>query len=106
MALVIVGALRWRHRERGFAMGILAWLLFGLIVGVVASWIMPAPGGGGIVADVIVGIVGAFIGGWIFGLFGHTGITGFNIPSMLCALVGAVVLLWLSRAFLGNRSTA
>jgi uncharacterized membrane protein YeaQ/YmgE (transglycosylase-associated protein family) len=85
-------------------MGILTWLLFGLIVGVVASWIMPSRVGGGVVADILIGIVGAFVGGWIFGAFGHSGVTGFNIPSMICALVGAIVLLWLSRALSGNRS--
>lgn len=87
-------------------MGILTWLLFGLIVGVVAGWIMPSGGRGGIIGDIVVGIVGAFVGGWLFGLFGHSGVTGFNIPSMLCALVGAIVLLWLSRTFLGRRSAA
>jgi uncharacterized membrane protein YeaQ/YmgE (transglycosylase-associated protein family) len=85
-------------------MGILTWILFGLVVGVVASWIMPSRFSGGIVADILIGIVGAFVGGWIFGAFGHSGVTGFNIPSMLCALVGAVVLLWLSRVFSSNRS--
>ena len=78
-------------------MGILAWVLFGLIIGLVARWIVPGEAPGGVIADVIVGILGAVIGGWIYGLFGHAGVSGFNLPSMVCALIGAVVLLWLVR---------
>jgi uncharacterized membrane protein YeaQ/YmgE (transglycosylase-associated protein family) len=85
-------------------MGIISWILFGLIVGVVASWIVPSRLG--IIGDIIVGIVGAFVGGFIYGLFGHFGVTGFNIPSMLCALIGAVVLLWLLRALNGSSTRA
>lgn len=84
-------------------MGIIAWLLFGLIVGCVAGWIMPSRGG--ILGDIIIGILGAFAGGWIYGFFGHVGVTGFNIPSMVCALVGAVVLLCVVRALSGSRAT-
>jgi uncharacterized membrane protein YeaQ/YmgE (transglycosylase-associated protein family) len=78
-------------------LGILAWVLFGLIIGLVARWIVPGEAPGGVIADVIVGILGAVIGGWIYGLFGHAGVSGFNLPSMVCALIGAVVLLWLMR---------
>jgi len=84
--------------------GILAWIVFGLIVGLIARWIVPGEAPGGIVADVIVGIVGALIGGWLYRLFGHAGVTGFNLPSMVCALIGAVVLLWLLRAVSGRRA--
>ncbi len=83
-------------------MGILAWIIFGLIVGLVGRWIVPGAAPGGIVADVIVGVIGAFAGGWIYSMFGHTGVTGFNLPSMVCALIGAVVLLWLLRALRGR----
>jgi uncharacterized membrane protein YeaQ/YmgE (transglycosylase-associated protein family) len=78
-------------------LGILAWVLFGLIIGLVARWIVPGEAPGGVIADVVVGILGAVIGGWIYGLFGHAGVSGFNLPSMVCALIGAVVLLWLLR---------
>ena len=66
--------------------------------GPVARWIVPGEAPGGIIADIIVGIVGAVIGGWLYGLFGHAGVTGFNLPSMVCALIGAIVLLWMLRA--------
>jgi uncharacterized membrane protein YeaQ/YmgE (transglycosylase-associated protein family) len=86
--------------------GILAWILFGLIVGIVAKWIVPGAGFGGIIGDIVVGIVGAFLGGWIFELFGHHPIMEFNLPSMVCALIGAVVLLYIVRAISGNRASA
>jgi uncharacterized membrane protein YeaQ/YmgE (transglycosylase-associated protein family) len=84
------------------ALGILALIVFGLIIGLVARWIVPGEAPGGIVADVIVGVVGALIGGWIYSLLGHSDIAGFTLPSMVCALIGAVVLLWLLRAIRGS----
>jgi len=87
-------------------MGFLAWIVFGLIVGIVARWIVPGGGFGGLIGDIITGVVGAFAGGWIYGFFGHVGVTGFNIPSMICALIGAVVLLSIVRALSGNRARA
>jgi uncharacterized membrane protein YeaQ/YmgE (transglycosylase-associated protein family) len=84
------------------AVGILAWILFGLIVGIVARWVVPGEAPGGIIGDIIVGIIGAFIGGWVYSLFGHAGVSGFNLPSMVCALIGAILLLWLLRAIRGR----
>jgi uncharacterized membrane protein YeaQ/YmgE (transglycosylase-associated protein family) len=83
-------------------MGILAWILFGLIVGLVARWIVPGEAPGGVIGDIIVGILGAFLGGWLYSMFGHIGVTGFNIGSFICALIGAVVLLWIIRALRGR----
>jgi uncharacterized membrane protein YeaQ/YmgE (transglycosylase-associated protein family) len=80
-------------------MSILAWIILGLIVGVLAKTIVPGEGPGGIVGDIVVGILGALVGGWLFNSFGHTGIVGFNLYSMLVALVGAVVLLIVLRLF-------
>ena len=82
-------------------MGILAWIVFGLIAGALARWIVPA-GPGGILGDIIVGILGAVIGGFVYNLFGHVGVTGFNFGSAVCAIVGAVVLLFIIRAFRGR----
>jgi len=77
-------------------MGILIWIIFGALVGWVASMVMGS--GGGIVQDIIVGIVGAVLGGWIMSFFGGSGITGFNLYSFLVALLGAVVLITIVRA--------
>lgn len=87
-------------------MGILLWIIFGIIVGAIARWIVPGEGPGGILGDLIVGIIGAVIGGWLWSLFGHTGVTGFNIGSFITAIVGAVVLLWIIRAVSGRRRVA
>jgi uncharacterized membrane protein YeaQ/YmgE (transglycosylase-associated protein family) len=78
-------------------MSILVWIVFGAIVGLVASMIMG--GGGGLILDIILGIVGAALGGWIMDYFGKSGVTGFNIYSFLVALLGAVVLIAIARLF-------
>ena len=83
-------------------MGILLFLLLGLIAGAIARWIIPGEGPGGIIGDLIVGVVGAFLGGWLYSLFGHAGITGFNLGSIVCAIIGAVVLLWIIRMIRGT----
>jgi len=85
--------------------GILLWIVFGLLVGIVAKYLVPGEGPGGIIGDIIVGIIGALLGGFLYGLFGHVGVTGFNIGSFICAVIGAVVLLLIIRS-LTRRSVA
>lgn len=77
-------------------MNILLWIILGAIAGWVASLIVKS--NQGILLDIIVGIVGAFVGGFIFQTFGASGVTGFNIYSILVAIVGAVVLLFIVKA--------
>jgi uncharacterized membrane protein YeaQ/YmgE (transglycosylase-associated protein family) len=77
-------------------MGILLWIIFGGLVGWVASAIMGSREG--IIWDIIVGIVGAVIGGWLMSFFGNSGVTGFNLYSFLVALFGAIVLIFIVRA--------
>jgi len=77
-------------------MGILIWIIFGALVGWVASMIMK--GGGGLVWDIIVGIVGAVIGGLIMSMLGEGGVSGFNLYSFLVALLGACILIAIVRA--------
>ncbi|HMD01789.1 MAG TPA: GlsB/YeaQ/YmgE family stress response membrane protein [Candidatus Baltobacteraceae bacterium] len=86
-------------------MSILAWLVVGLIAGFLAKYVVPGEGPGGVVGDLIVGVVGAILGGWLFNMFGHIGATGINLYSILVAFVGAVVLLFIMRAF-SRRSVA
>ena len=76
-------------------MGIIIWIVFGALVGWVASKVMG--GGGGLLWDIIVGIVGAVIGGFIMSLIGQGGVGGFNIYSFLVALLGACVLIAIVR---------
>jgi uncharacterized membrane protein YeaQ/YmgE (transglycosylase-associated protein family) len=77
-------------------MGILLWIVFGAIAGWIASLITKSRTG--IVLDIVIGIVGAIIGGWIMNALGNTGTTGFNIYSLLVAILGAVILLVIVKA--------
>jgi uncharacterized membrane protein YeaQ/YmgE (transglycosylase-associated protein family) len=79
-------------------MNIILWIIFGALAGWIASLIMKTNREQGLLTDIIVGIVGAFIGGFIFNLFGVGGVDGFNIGSLLVAIVGAVVLLAIVKA--------
>lgn len=72
----------------------LVWIIFGALAGWIASIIMGKNKKMGAIANIVVGIVGAFIGGWIMSFFGAQGVTGFNLPSLLVAIGGAVVLLF------------
>ena len=83
-------------------MGILAWIVFGLIAGAVAKLLRPGPGGW--IASIIIGIIGAFVGGWIASLFGASGVTGFNLKSFIWAIVGAIVVLAIYHAIVGKKS--
>jgi uncharacterized membrane protein YeaQ/YmgE (transglycosylase-associated protein family) len=83
-------------------MDILLWIVFGLVVGLVAKLIMPGPDPGGIILTGVLGIVGALLGGWIgrlFGLYREGDAVGF-----LMAVVGAVVVLGLYRLAMPTRS--
>ena len=82
-------------------MEIIVWIIFGGLVGWIASMIMKTDGQQGIVVNIIVGIVGAIIGGWIMSLFGESGVTGFNVYSFIVALLGASVLIGAVMALRG-----
>jgi uncharacterized membrane protein YeaQ/YmgE (transglycosylase-associated protein family) len=75
--------------------GILSWLLFGLIAGVVAKFIMPGRVTGGILMTIALGIVGAIVGGFLGTVLGFGDISGFNLRSFALAVGGAVLVLWL-----------
>ena len=77
-------------------MGIIIWIVFGALVGWVASMLMESSGG--LIWDVVVGIVGAVIGGFVMSLLGAGGVNGFNLYSFVVALVGACILIAIVRA--------
>lgn len=79
-------------------MTIILWIIFGALVGWIASIIMKTDAQQGALLNVIVGIVGAVLGGYIMNFFGEAGTTGFNIYSFIVALIGAVALIALVRA--------
>lgn len=74
-------------------MGIVAWLLLGLVVGVLAKWIMPGRDPGGLLVTIGIGIAGAFVGGYLATALGLGSITGFDLASLAIATGGAVLLL-------------
>lgn len=78
-------------------MSFLAWIILGLIAGFIGSKIVNKRGEG-LLLDIILGIVGAVVGGYLFSLFGASGVTGLNIYSLLVAVVGAIVVLWIYHA--------
>lgn len=84
-------------------MGWIAWIILGLIAGWIASKIVNKEGSG-FILDLVLGIVGAIIGGFIFNAFGGVGVTGFNLWSLLVAVIGAIVLLVIYHALFGRRT--
>lgn len=80
-------------------MSFLIYIIFGGLVGWVASLIMKTDGSQGIILNIVVGIVGAVLGSWIMSSFGEAGVTSFNLYSFIVALIGAVVLLAVVRFF-------
>jgi uncharacterized membrane protein YeaQ/YmgE (transglycosylase-associated protein family) len=84
-------------------MGIILWIVFGAIVGWVASIIMKTDAEQGTLLNIVVGIIGAVIGGWIMSTLGEPGTTGFNLYSFIVALVGAIVLITIVKAARGSR---
>ena len=86
-------------------MSIIAWIILGLIAGWIAGKIVSGSGEG-IFIDIALGIVGALVGGFIFGALGGHGVTGFNLYSLIVAVIGAVVVLLIYHAIFGPRRTA
>ncbi len=86
-------------------MGILSWIVFGLIAGVIAKLLMPGRDPGGCIITILIGIAGAVIGGWIGKtLWGSTGVTGFDLGSFGLAVLGAIILLAIYRMLASRRA--
>src|SRR5712672_893564 len=88
--------------QQELQMSIIGWIVLGLIAGFIASKIVNKQGEG-VILDIILGIIGAIVGGFLFVQFGAVGVTGFNLYSMLVAIVGAVVVLLVYHAVFGRR---
>lgn len=84
-------------------MGILSWVVLGGIAGWLASIVTKRNDRMGCITNIIAGIVGAAVGGWVFSLFGGQGVTGFNLPSLLVAFVGAVIVLVIVNLVTGRK---
>ena len=83
-------------------MGIISWIILGLIAGLIGSKIVNRQGQG-FWLDIALGIIGALVGGFLFSTFGATGVTGLNIWSMIVAIVGSIVVLLIYNAVMGER---
>jgi uncharacterized membrane protein YeaQ/YmgE (transglycosylase-associated protein family) len=83
-------------------MGIIGWIILGLIAGFIGSKIVNSEGQG-FWLNIALGIVGAIVGGFLFDFFGASGVTGLNIYSMIVAIVGSVVVLLIYNAINGRR---
>ncbi len=86
-------------------MSIIAWIVLGLVAGFIGSKIVNKSGEG-VLLDIILGVVGAVVGGFLFNLVGAAGVTGFNLWSILVAVLGSVVVLVVYHAIAGRRAAA
>ena len=84
-------------------MGILSWIILGLICGILAKWIMPGKDPGGAIVTILLGIAGAVVGGFIAQALGLGTATGFSFASIFIATGGALVLLAIYRAVKGRK---
>jgi uncharacterized membrane protein YeaQ/YmgE (transglycosylase-associated protein family) len=83
-------------------MSIIAWIILGLLAGWIAGMLMHGSGYG-IIGDLVLGILGAIIGGWLTGLvLGENMVSGLNIPSIIVAIIGAIILVAIARLFSGR----
>ena len=85
--------------------GIISWIVVGLIAGILGKLIMPGRDPGGFLLTIVIGMIGALVGGLIVQLLGGTGLTGFSIWSILVATLGAIILLAVYRMFAGSQRT-
>lgn len=84
-------------------MGIISWIIFGLIAGLIAKFLMPGRDPGGFIITIILGIAGALVGGFIATRLGYGGVEGFNIGSFFVAVIGSIILL-IAYRFLRRRA--
>ena len=78
-------------------MTILAWIILGGLAGWIGSMLMGTDASQGIFLNIVVGVIGALIGGAMFNYFGDSGVTGLNLYSLLVAVLGSVVFIWLLK---------
>ncbi len=87
-------------------MGILSWIVVGLIAGALGKLIMPGDDPGGFIVTTLIGMAGALVGGFVVSILGGAGATGFNIWSILVATLGSIILLAIYRALVSRRSAS
>jgi uncharacterized membrane protein YeaQ/YmgE (transglycosylase-associated protein family) len=75
-------------------MGIISWIVFGLVAGIFAKFLMPGDDPGGFLKTTAIGVVGALVGGFIATRIGFGNVTGFNLRSFAIAIAGSLLVLW------------
>lgn len=90
-------------RKGGEHMGLITMIILGGLAGWIASLVTKSSTG--VLMDIILGIVGAIAGGFLMSFFGQPGITGFNVYSLIVAIIGAVILIWIGRLLTGGSNT-
>ena len=93
------------NEKKKMEIGIISWIVVGLIAGILGKLIMPGRDPGGFLLTIVIGMIGALVGGLVVQLLGGTGLTGFSIWSILVATLGAIILLAIYRLFTGSRRT-
>lgn len=88
----------------GMSVSYIAWIILGLIAGAVAKAILPGDDPGGIIVTILIGIVGAFVGGFLGNVVTGVGLNGFSPWSILLAIIGSLVLLWVYRMMTRSRA--
>ena len=78
-------------------MGIIAWIILGLVAGAIAKLIMPGDDPGGLVVTGAIGVAGAIVGGFVATALGFGGVSGLNLGSIVVAIIGALILLFVYR---------
>jgi len=86
-------------------MGILSWIVLGLIAGALAKFLMPGDDPGGIIVTILLGVAGAFVGGYVGSLVGLGTVGGLSLGSVVTAIVGALILLFAYRMVTGRKAT-
>lgn len=84
---------------------IVLWILFGALAGWIASMIMKTDAQMGALANIVVGSIGAFVGGFLFRTLTGVTVDGFNLTSLIVAIIGAVILLAIVKAFTARRAS-
>ena len=83
-------------------MGIISWIVIGGLAGWISSMIMDTDKSMGVMANIVVGIIGGLIGGFVVSIFGGAGMTGFNVWSLVVAVIGSIILLAIVKAARGG----
>ena len=84
--------------------GLISWVLFGLVAGIVAKLLMPGRDPGGCIVTSLIGIAGALLGGFLASQLGFGGVAAWDLRSFVVAVIGAILLLVIYRALVGRRA--